>query len=182
MTRILMIRHGQAAASFTDDADPGLSPLGHTQAEAAAEALRPELPLAMVSSPLKRAYQTAEALQAIQGGDIRIEPRVSEIPSPGLSITQRGPWLQSIMTGNWSDQSEDLLAWRHAFFTCLTTQKEDCVIFSHFVAINVAVGLAEGVDQVAIFRPDNTSVTELQTDGNALRVISRGSEAITRVN
>ena len=39
MPRITMVRHGQAAAGFSDDLDPGLSELGRAQAEAAADAL-----------------------------------------------------------------------------------------------------------------------------------------------
>ena len=182
MTRILMIRHGQAAASFTDDADPGLSELGQRQAAAVTEELLGAKPLRLISSPLKRAFQTAEPLRAIQGGEIQIEDRVSEIPSPGLSVAERGPWLQKVMMGSWSEQSRDLNDWRNELLNCLISQERDCAIFSHFVAINVAVGFAEGKDQVSIFRPDNTSVTEFRSDGNSLELVSRGSEAITTVN
>lgn len=177
-----MIRHGQAAASFTDDADPGLSELGQRQAITAAERLLPAKPLILISSPLQRALQTAEPLRALLGFEIRIEDRVSEIPSPGLSVTERGPWLQKVMMGSWSKQSSDLLDWRNALVNCLISQEHDCAIFSHYVAINVAVGFAEKRDEVSIFRPDNTSVTEFRTDGKALELISRGSDAITTVN
>ena len=177
-----MIRHGQAAASFTDDVDPGLSELGHRQAWAVAQALRPTLPLLLISSPLRRAFQTAEPLLSIQGGDVQIDNNVSEIPSPGLSVTERGPWLRAIMMGNWSDQSSELKDWRNTLIAFLKSQRKDCAIFSHFVAINVAAGYAEGNDKVSIFRPDNTSVTEFQTDGNSLELIFRGNEAVTTVN
>lgn len=177
-----MIRHGQAAASFTDDADPGLSELGQRQASAVTESLLGTGPLLLISSPLRRAFQTAEPLHAIQGGKIKIDDRVSEIPSPGLSVTERGPWLQNVMMGNWPEQSAELIAWRNALLSCLISQEHDCAIFSHFVAINVAVGFAEGIDRVSVFRPDNTSVTELRTDGKSLEIVSRGSEAITEVN
>ncbi len=86
------------------------------------------------------------------------------------------------MTGNWSEQSAELQSWRQALIDCLVGQKEDCVLFSHYVAINTAVGSAEGLDAVSIFRPDNTSVTELTTDGEKLYLVSRGEEAVTRVN
>lgn len=182
MTKILMIRHGQAAASFTDDADPGLSDLGQRQASALTENLLAVTPLSLISSPLRRAFQTAEPLRAIQGGEIEIDNRVSEIPSPGLSIIERGPWLQNVMKGHWSEQSSELIDWRNALVSCLISQERDCAIFSHYVAINVAVGFAEGLDQVSVFRPDNTSVTEFRTDGTSLELVSRGSEAITTVN
>ncbi len=182
MVRIFMVRHGQAAATFTDDPDPGLSDLGRRQASQVAEQLRPRRLPDIWSSPLKRAFETARALQQIQGGDIRIEPRISEIPSRGLTVEERGPWLRKVMTGNWSGQSSELRDWRQTLVDCLLAQQEDCVLFSHFVAINVAVGRAEDQDAVSIFRPDNTSVTELATDGTKLHLVRRGSEAVTRVN
>lgn len=182
MTRILIIRHGRAAASFTDDLDPGLDDLGRTQAAAVAEVLRQRLPLKLIASPLKRAYETALPLQVYQPGDIQIEPRVSEIPSPGLSLEERGPWLRGVMTGRWSDQSDALKKWRQQLVDCLISQPEDCAIFSHFVAINVVTGYAEGDDRLTLFRPDHTSVTAFETDGHNLVLVERGSEAITAVN
>lgn len=182
MTRILLVRHGQAAASFTDDLDPGLNDLGRKQAEDVAQRLKTELPLAILSSPLCRARETAEPLRAHQGGEIALEPRVSEIPSPGLGLDERGAWLHSVMTGVWPDQAPELLQWRSDLVDCLISQPVDCVIFSHFVAINVAVASAEGDQRVTVFRPDNTSVTELATDGTSLTLIRRGEEAVSTVN
>ena len=172
----------QAATSFTDDTDPGLSELGQRQASAVTDNLHSVKRLLLISSPLRRAFQSAEPLCTIRSGEIRIEDRVSEIPSTGLSVTKPGPWIQNVMTGSWSAQSGEFIGWRNTLVNCLISQKQGCAIFSRFVAINAAVGSAEGVDQVLVFRPDNTSVTEFQTDGNTLELVSRGSEAITTVN
>lgn len=182
MPRILMVRHGRAAASFTDDLDPGLDELGQQQAESVAAALRSELPLALISSPLRRAMETAHPLQALQGGELSIEERVSEIPSPGLDLSERGDWLRGVMQGQWSQQDAALQAWRKDLVNCLIQQPVDCVIFSHFVAINVAVAAAEQNDRVIVFRPDNTSVTELRSDGQQLTLAHRGEEAVTQIN
>lgn len=200
MARILLIRHGQAAASFTDDADPGLDELGIDQACALADRLRSNLPLLMISSPLKRARDTAAPLlqmhvDALSGETIdtspvetlpietlHIETRISEIPSPGLSLSDRGAWLGQVMQGRWSEQSGSLAQWRTDLISCLNEQQQDCVIFTHFVAINVAVGYAEGNDQVSIFRPGNTSITELVSDGESLTLVKRGEQAVSMVN
>ena len=182
MTRILMIRHGKAAASFTDDLDPGLDATGQAQARRLAERLRAELPLRLISSPLRRALETAQPLSAFQPGEIHVDSRVSEIPSPGLSLNERGPWLRGVMTSTWSEQADDLKQWRENLIQCLISQADNCAIFSHFVAINVVTGYAEGDDRVTLFRPDNTSITELVTDGSSLRIVQRGEEAITPVN
>lgn len=200
MARILLVRHGQAAASFTDDADPGLDELGVDQACALADRLRSNLPLLMISSPLKRARETAAPLlqmhvDALSGETIdtshvetlpietlHIETRMSEIPSPGLSLSDRGAWLGQVMQGRWSEQSGSLAQWRTDLISCLNEQQQDCVIFTHFVAINVAVGYAEGNDQVSIFRPGNTSITELVSDGESLTLVKRGEQAVSIVN
>ena len=207
MARIQLVRHGQAAASFTDDADPGLDKLGIDQARAVADQLRSNLPLLLISSPLKRARETAAPLllmqvDALSSESIRIdtshvetlpletlhietlhiETRMSEIPSPGLSLSDRGAWLGQVMQGQWSEQSGSLSEWRTDLISCLNEQQQDCVIFTHFVAINVAVGYAEGNDQVSIFRPGNTSITELVTDGESLTLAKRGEQAVSIVN
>ena len=44
-------------------------------------------------------------------------------------------------------------------------------IFSHFVAINLAVGAATGSSAMVSFRPGNGSITHLQTDGSQLYLI-----------
>ncbi len=62
---IFLVRHGEAAASWGQASDPGLSELGIEQASAAAETLRPLLGLEtrLLSSPLKRACDTASKFQ-----------------------------------------------------------------------------------------------------------------------
>ena len=182
MPKILMVRHGRAAASCTDDLDPGLTPQGHGQAERVTIQLTNHLPLKVISSPLKRALETAEPMLGIVGGELSTEPRVSEIPSPGLSLDQRGHWLQTVMAGVWSEQTPELLGWRQELIDCLLAQSEDCVIFSHFVAINTAVGFAGGIDSLAVSRPQYASIIEFQTDGTTLHLISKGNSAITKVN
>ena len=58
---------------------------------------------------------------------------------------------------------------------------ESAVIFSHFVAINVAVGEATGDDRVAPFSPDHCSVTVIDVVDGALRLVERGTESVTPV-
>lgn len=182
MALIYLVRHGKAAGSFTDDLDPGLDDLGHSQARAACEILAGKLPLSLASSPLRRAQETANPLKESTSQPVRIENRVAEIPSPGLSLQERGPWLQNVMQGNWSEQSEALQEWRKNLAESLLEIDTDTVIFSHFVAINAAVGVAENDDKVYIFQPDNCSITVFETNGAELKLVSRGDEANTKVN
>jgi len=181
MTRIYLIRHGRAAASWSEDADPGLDALGHSQAEQAAGKLLDHVPLDIVSSPLKRAIETSGPLCRELNIEARLEPRIAEIPSPGLDVESRGPWLGKIMQGGWADVSKELVHWRLQLIESLCELKTDTAVFSHFVAINVAVGSATGDDRVVSFRPDNGSITIFETDGQSLALLERGADATTHV-
>jgi len=182
MSKIYMVRHGKAASGFGAHLDPGLDDLGQIQAEATAQVLAPLGPMPVLSSPLARALETAQPLAALWQTEIRIEPRVAEIPSPTSDLAERVAWLQEIMPGRWSDLNADLQNWRQALVSCLLEQTQDSVVFCHFIAINVAVGAAQDDDRIVIFSPDNGSVTVLSTDGGRLAVVNLGNTAATQVN
>ena len=58
----------------------------------------------------------------------------------------------------------------------------DCIIFSHYVAINAAVGAAMNDDRMRIFGPDNCSVTTLSNSEGKLSVVELGRVADTHIN
>ncbi len=182
MATIHLVRHGKAAAGFDKHLDPGLDELGRNQAIATAAALAPLGPLPIYSSPLARAQETAAPLAERWGVTPVIEPRVTEIPSPTKDLSQRAEWLRGVMTDRWSNLDQRLRDWRLAIIDCVGNYTEDCVVFCHFIAINVIVGAATGTDDMITFRPDNTSVTRILADSGKLRVIELGREADTRVN
>ncbi|MEQ8282556.1 MAG: histidine phosphatase family protein [Parvibaculum sp.] len=193
MPRIYMIRHGEAAAGWDADTDPGLSDKGRAQSEAVAREIEARVgrKLPLLSSPLRRCRETSEPLAASWAAAPAIEPRVAEIPSPIADVAERGPWLRRLMAGTWAEAltpentghgKVDLAAWRQSVVDALTERKEDTVIFSHFIAINVAAGLATGDDRLVTFRPDNCSVTIFETSGTSLKLIEQGREADTKVN
>jgi broad specificity phosphatase PhoE len=182
MPDIYLVRHGKAAAGFDGHLDPGLDDLGRSQALATAAELAPHGPLALYSSPLAHARETAELLAALWNAEIVIEPRVAEIPSPTEVLTERAAWLRRAMQGRWRDLDEALQAWRRDLLCCLQALTEDSVVFCHFIAINVAVGAAQDDDRLVVFPPDNGSVTLLSNDAGTLRVIELGRSAQTRVN
>jgi broad specificity phosphatase PhoE len=182
--RLYLVRHGRAEAGFGESMDPGLDALGRSQADAVAEVLAPKGPLAILSSPLARARQTAAPLAARWHVAPVIEEAVAEIPSPkGMTLEERVAWLRKLMGGSWRDASPELDAWRARCVAALAAMPRDTVIFSHYVAINVAAGAALGDDRVVVFSPDNCSVTVIETDGAKLRLIEKGAEApLTKVN
>lgn len=179
--RLYLVRHGRPTATFAESPDAGLDATGVAQAEAAAHRLAPLGPLAIVSSPLRRTRETAAPLERLWARRAVIEAAVAEIPSPGVALAQRGEWLRGVMAGRWADVSPALRDWRGAVIEALLALAEPTVVFTHYVAINAAVGEALGDDRVVVFAPDHTSVTALEADGGALRLLDRGAQAETQV-
>ena len=81
---IFLVRHGEAAATWSQSSDPGLSDLGGQQAKAVAEALLSRLPgnTALLSSPLARARETAFPLAEALEKPVLVEEAFREVPAP----------------------------------------------------------------------------------------------------
>ncbi|MBU2648236.1 phosphoglycerate mutase family protein [bacterium] len=182
MPTIYLVRHGKAAAGWDTDLDPGLDNLGRNQADKAAQSLAVIGPLAIISSPLARTRETAIPLAAKWHCDPRIEPRITEIPSPTDNLSERAGWLRGVMGDKWCNLDQDLRNWRQGVIEAVQGLEQDTVIFSHFIAINVVAGAAEGNEQVVVFLPDNGSITIIETRADGFRMVERGAEAGTRVN
>lgn len=182
MSTIYLVRHGKAAAGFGAHPDPGLDDTGREQAAATAQKLAklPQMPL--YSSPLARAQETAKPLCELWGCDYQLEPRVAEIPSPTDDLAERSAWLSNAMAGSWDALDTGLKQWRQNLADCLLEFDRDVVLFSHYVAINAAVGVALDDQRMVVFRPDNASVTTLSNAGGKLSVLELGGEAVTKVN
>lgn len=181
MPRIKMIRHGKAAAGWDGHPDPGLDETGRRQAAAVADLLAADGPVAILTSPLARARETAAPLADRWDLDPLIEPRVAEIPSPTQDLAERTAWLRRAMAGGWSDLDETYREWRDEVVQSLASLEEDALVFSHFIAINAAAGFCMGEDALVVFRPDNCSVTTFEVDGGTLRLVELGREAETEV-
>ena len=81
--RVYLCRHAKAAPGEPDDLRE-LTPKGRRQAEALGEQLAalPNPPALVLSSPLVRARQTAEAIAAATGAQLEIERRLA----PGATV------------------------------------------------------------------------------------------------
>lgn len=184
MTTLYLVRHGQAAAGWGTDHDPGLDDVGRSQAVAVAAALAPLGPLPIVVSPLRRTRETADAFAGMWP-DVSpvVDQAVGEIPSPTDDLAGREAWLVGVLAGRWSDLDDGLSAWRRNVVDALLGMGDDTVVVTHFVAINAAVGAATDDDRLVCFRPDNCSVTLLEHDatGGGLRVVALGAERGTAV-
>ena len=82
-SRIIIWRHGRTdwniVNRFQGQADIALDALGHAQAKQAAPALAAYQPVAIYSSDLSRAWQTAEALADLLVLEVRLDRRLREI-------------------------------------------------------------------------------------------------------
>jgi broad specificity phosphatase PhoE len=177
MASLYLIRHGNASTTWEPgDDDPGLSELGRVQAEARAEQLAGKGPLTLLSSPLRRARETAAALERRWKTVAAVDPRIGEIQAAGIAPEHRREWLKTIMQRRWRELGEPLERWRNDVLQAFMGITLDTVVFSHFVAINVAVGHALGDDRVASFRPANCSCSILDIQGKHFRIVELGAE------
>lgn len=175
MTKVLLIRHGEAAKN-QQVSDPTLTELGHRQAEALAEEFHPTPTLDLVSSPMARARQTAQPLAARWQQQVIIEPKVTEIPSPlGLSATQRGEWIRGLLDQQWDQLEAHQLDWRQQIIDFLQGLQRDSAVFCHFMVINSVVAHLQGDLRIKQFRPDYTSVTELRLANGTLELVQLGA-------
>lgn len=188
MARLYLIRHGRPSSTWGGhDDDPGLDEVGQAQARAARDWLlsRPEdeRPRLVVSSPLRRCRETAEPTAEALAVAVEIDPVVGEIPTPrALSGEARPAWLRQAFQGTWQaiEGDMDYDGWRADIVASLA-RRGHTAVFSHYVAINAAVSRLLGVDEVLAFRPDHTSITVLETDGETVRLVEKGAEAVTGV-
>lgn len=168
------MRHGQAAAGWGEDVDPGLSDEGRRQAEAMAVELAPLGPLPILVSPLRRTRETAAPLERAWGTTAVVEPAVGEVLSPTDDLAERMAWLAQLLSRGWDDWPEELMAWRNAVADRLLAIQGDTVVVTHFVAIGSVV-------QQPGYHPDYCSITRIDNRGNKLSVVELGRSAKTVV-
>ena len=163
--------------------DPGLSELGRRQAQTVADELALQLPpdCHLLSSPLQRALETAAPLALHFGQDLDQRDAFREIPAP-VPLTERPAWLRRFMQQQWSEQEENLHAWRRTALHQLLQLDRPAAVFTHFLVINAVVGQVTGQAETLCFWPDNGSVTHLVHKGDSLELVSEGRQMQTVVN
>ncbi len=162
---IVFARHGQTAPNrdglVLGRADPELTEEGHRQAARLAAALAGEPVTAIVTSPLLRARQTAEAVAAAcGGGPAAVDGRLVEIdwgtwegrPAGSLAVADVDRWRADDGTAP-EGESLDSLSRRVASF-CVEMLEEDglVVAVSHVSPIKAAAAWAMGVDGTVAWR------------------------------
>ena len=181
MPRLYLVRHGRATGGYGAATDPGLDEVGQAQAAAMADRLAPLGPLHLIASPLRRARETAEALESRWGTMGIIEPSVGEIPAPVEDLAERHAWLQQAMGSTYTDLGPRYRSWRTMVGAVLLHLHVDTVVVTHFVAINAVLGVATDDDRVMSTPVGNGSVTILDHDHDHFEVVEIGTDDATTV-
>ncbi len=184
MIDIWLVRHGEAAASWHQDTDPGLSPLGRQQALRAANDLMLKLDrqvVQIVASPKQRTLETAAPFVALQNTELLIDPRFIEIQAP-VPLAQRSEWLTAFMKECWSEQSQDQWRWREGIVNALQELTTTSVIFTHFLVINTVIAHCESRAETLSTWPANGSLFHFQLDAGKLKLVESGEQIKTVVN
>ncbi len=192
-TTFVLLRHGETALtpqkrfSGSGGTDPELSPAGRRQAEAAAAALAARGTVqAVVSSPLRRCRETAAAVAARLGLEVRVEE--------GLRETAFGAWEGLTFAEVKERWPDDLDAWLgsskaaptgggESFATvsrrvALTRDKliaryagRTVLLVTHVTPVKTLVRLALGAPPESLFRMElsaaSLSAVAYYADGNA---------------
>jgi broad specificity phosphatase PhoE len=178
MPKLYLVRHAEPAALWGSHPDPGLSPLGLTQADLVATHLSGLGAKSIITSPLARCRETAAPCEVLLGVTALINNAVAEIPVP-KGVTDHRAWLMAVMGGDWGDDvvGQGLIDWRQNIARALLEMTQDTIVFSHFVAINAAVSIATASDRVTVFKPGHASVTILDSDTGVLKLVELGQES-----
>ena len=183
MTDIWLVRHGEAAASFDQDADPPLSDLGREQAARSAERLSRCVPddAQLLSSPKLRAVQTGDPFAVLRKSALDIDRCFIELPSPG-DLNERKDWIQRVLKGRWSELPESVHDWQRDIVTTIQALRAPTVVFSHFLVINTVAAHMSGEDAVLQCLPANGSVHHLRVEEGSWQWVERGEMLQSVVN
>lgn len=181
---LLLIRHGEASASFGEHADPGLSEKGKQQAHNLMETLSKENfdNFKFISSPKLRAIETAQPLRLEYNKDLVIRNEFSEIPSNNIPGHEKQEWLRGVMSQETLTLPEAVKLWQNNIMSGLLNINSDAIIFSHFMVINAIAASVLKNNKLLYFYPDYTSCTRLSVEDNQIIEIILGDDKKTLIN
>jgi probable phosphoglycerate mutase len=190
---LVLVRHAQPLrveeGSVDGAADPGLSAAGRAQADRLAAWLAAESPGALLTSPLRRAVETAAPLAAA----LSVEPEVVDglaeydaaaghyIPIEELRAAKDERWYATI-EGRWADVGGvDPWAFQRQVVPALERvvarfPGQRVVVVTHGGVINVFLAHVLGLDQLLWFHPEYTSVSRVHAARTGERSVATLNE------
>ena len=182
-TQIILIRHGEAASSWSDHPDPGLSDEGQGQAALTGKSLSEEYANhQLLSSPKKRAMETMDYVSKGLKKDFLIDGRFIEIPAIGVPQDQKQKWLMGMMETPIADLPIEILKWRKDLIDWLDACREPVIVGTHFMVINVLVSYLLSHPRLLYFHPSYASKTEILMQDHKIKGLILGDEKKTNIN
>ena len=184
---LILVRHGQTSANrrglLLGRADPPLCDGGREQAEALARTL--PVPARLISSPLVRARQTADALAAASGTVVEVDQRWIELDYGDLDGRPASA-LDAAGWRAWRDDPAHVPAGGESLATLGTRVRAACrelsgaaadgdvVVVSHVSPIKAAVAWALGVGDEVVWRMwlADAAVCRIDTGGPVPRLLA----------
>ena len=185
MTRLVIVRHGQAVCNVERTIEGvatcrGLTQLGHQQSIALGRRLADEgfTPDVMVASPIRRARETAEHLASALGGEFLTDPDLEEVrpgEAEGMTWDQYSAffgttegWDPSVPFAPGAEAWRDFARRAAGAIDRVSPPNEDrtVLVVAHGGVIDASVfyffGLDPSVQSPIDFETTNTSITEWQ--------------------
>lgn len=187
---LILIRHGLPLHIENRDgkpADPPLSEIGHQQAELMATWLQHEAIDCLYSSPMARAYQTAEPLARAQGLEITLRDGVAEydrdadtyVPVEKLKQIDYERWRQ-LMNGevgvDFATFADNVVTTLEAIVNAHPGRR--VAVTCHGGVINVWTSHVIGFAPRFFFNPDYTSINRFQCARSGERSVITLNEAV----
>jgi len=187
---LLIIRHGLPVRidDAAGPADPELSSTGHEQARRCAEWLRHEPIKAVLTSPMRRAVQTAEPLAAALGVEAIVDDELAEfdrgqhfyVPIEELKAA-RDPRYEQLMKGEY-DTEVDPYTFREVVTVAIERIIEanpggTVAIVCHGGVINAYASHVLGLDFPLFFQPTYTSINRFLASSAGHRSVASLNEA-----
>ena len=192
---LLLIRHAVPARINSEDsggvpADPSLTATGRDQSARLAEWLAREGLDHIVSSPLRRAVETAQPLASALGLDLEIVDGLCEydaaadsyIPIEEMRAENSERW-QAMVDGRWADYGgEPPDQFRARIIPCLDRVIEEnagrkVAAVCHGGVINVYLASLLGIDRHLWFDPEYTSISRVRAARSGPRSVSTVNES-----
>ena len=189
---VLWIRHGEPeriAPGTGVRADPRLTAAGREQAERLAEWLAGEQVDAVLSSPLRRAIETAKPIADAVGREVEpfegiVEYDVNSdhyIPTEELRVTKDERWT-AMVEGRWDEFGAEL----PEIFRARVDEAVNAIVdrfpgqrvaaVCHGGVINVAIGSVLGIAQPLWFEPGYTSMSRMLASRGGIRSVASLNE------
>lgn len=191
---LLVIRHAEPVRVTAEEtggapADPGLTERGHDQARRLAEWLAVDRVDRVVSSPLRRAVETAAPLAAALGLETEIDPELCEydraadsyIPMEELRAEKDERWL-AMVEGRWEEVGgEHPEQFRARIVPCIerivtASPGGRVAAVCHGGVVNVYLAAVLGLDRHLWFEPGYTSISRVHAARSGARSVATINE------